>query len=133
MGRTKPGSGKPRKRPKRVTRYDYEELTEPRTPETGHTALLRDEHVVTLPMDGRRWSGALDLARLPENGDDLVVVDMDAAVDPVLLWSGKRNQRDVPVLPLQRSEVVAESRIGRIIDRARESASREGGDGQGSL
>ncbi len=49
---------------------------------------------------------------------------MDPAVDPVLLWCGKRNRRDVPVLPLQRNEVVAESRIARIVDRARQAASQ---------
>jgi hypothetical protein len=37
---------------KKVTRYTYEDVKEPRTPETGHTALLpADEQVVTLPMD----------------------------------------------------------------------------------
>lgn len=36
---------------KKVTRYTYHEVKEPRTPETGHTALLpADEQVVTLPM-----------------------------------------------------------------------------------
>jgi adenine-specific DNA-methyltransferase len=109
---------------KKVTRYDYPEVTEPRTPETGHTPLLGDEHVVTLPLDGRAWSKSLDLQRVPENEDHLVVVDMDPAVDPVLLWCGKRNRRDVPVLPLQRNEVVAESRIARIVDRARQAASQ---------
>ncbi len=37
---------------KKVTRYTYEDIREPRTPETGHTSLLpTDELVVNLPMD----------------------------------------------------------------------------------
>jgi len=32
-------------KPKRVTRYTYDDVKEPRTPETGHTGLLpADEH-----------------------------------------------------------------------------------------
>lgn len=119
--------------PKRITRYDYPDITEPRTPETGHTSLLGDEHVVTVPMDGQRWSTALEVAGPDQDGGRPLVVDIDPAVDPVLLWSGKRDRRDVPVLPLQRNEVVAESRVARIIDRAREAAAHESLDGQGSL
>jgi hypothetical protein len=37
----------------------------------------------------------------------------------VLFWAGKRNRREVPVLPLQRNEIVSESRIAQIIERAR--------------
>jgi len=118
---------------RRISRYEYPEVTEPRTPETGHTSLLGGEHVVGLPLDGGSWSKHIDIARLPDDSDSLVVVDIDPAIDPVLLWSGKRNQRDVPVLPLQRNEIVAESRIARIVERARESAAAAPVDGQGSL
>ena len=106
---------------KTVTRYTYDKVKEPRTPETGHTALLPgDEQVVTLPMDNG-WSRAIDVGRLPaaEDSDPPVVVDMDPAADPVLFWAGKRNRRDVPLLPLQRNEIVSESRIAGIIERAR--------------
>lgn len=107
---------------KKVTRYTYENVTEPRTPETGHTALLpADEQVVTLPMDNG-WSKATSVGKLPEKDDRPVVVDMDPAADPVLFWSGKRNRREVPVLPLQRNEIVTESRISQIIERARRAA-----------
>ncbi len=133
-GPKKPSSGGGRRAaPKRLSRYDYPEVTEPRTPETGHTSLLGDEHVVTLPLDGKSWPTSLDLIRLPGNGDQLVVVDLDPVVDPVLLWCGKRSRRDVPVLPLQRNEVVVESRIARIVDRARQPATHERSVEQGSL
>ena len=113
-------------RDKRVTRYTYESVTEPRTPETGHTALLpADEQVVTLPMDNG-WSKAINVGKLPETDERPVVVDMDPAADPVLFWSGKRNRRQVPVLPLQRNEIVTESRIAQIIDRARRAAAEKG-------
>jgi hypothetical protein len=118
---------------KRVSRYQYPEVMEPRTPETGHTSLIGDEHVVTLPLDGHKWSRSLDLARVAEGGDELVVVDMDPAVDPVLLWCGKRNRRELPILPLQRNDVVAASRIARIVDRARASVPRDPDRGQSSL
>jgi hypothetical protein len=39
--------------------------------------------------------------------------------DPVLFWPGKRDRRQAPVLPLQRNEIVSESRIAQIIGRAR--------------
>src|SRR2546426_2765043 len=119
---------------KKVTRYTYDEIKEPRTPETGHTALLpADEQVVTLPMDNG-WSKAIHVGKLPEGGERPVVVDMDPAADPVLFWAGKRNKRDVPVLPLQRNEIVSESRIGQIIERARKAtAEKEPQAGQGSL
>lgn len=107
---------------KRVTRYTHEDVKEPRTPETGHTALLpADEQVVTIPMDNG-WSKALEVGHLPENDQRPVVVDMDPAVDPVLFWAGKRNKREVPILPLQRNEVVSESRIAQIIERAQQAA-----------
>jgi adenine-specific DNA-methyltransferase len=112
---------------KKVTRYTYENIKEPRTPETGHTSLLpSDEQVVTLPMDNG-WSKAIQVGKLPEGGERTVVVDMDPAADPVLFWAGKRNRREVPVLPLQRNEIVAESRIAQIIERARKAAAEESG------
>ena len=107
---------------KRVTRYSYEHLPEPRTPETGHTALLpADEQVVTLPMDNG-WSKAIEVGKLAEGDERPVVLDMDPAADPVLFWSGKRSRREVPVLPLQRNEIVSASRIAQIVERAREAA-----------
>jgi len=127
--------GRPRTSPqsRRISRYEYPEATEPRTPETGHTSMLGAEHVVGLPLDGASWSKRIDIARVPDDSESLVVVDIDPAIDPVLLWSGKRNQRDVPVLPLQRNEIVAESRIARIVERAREASATAPIDGQGSL
>ena len=110
---------------KKVTRYTYNEVKEPRTPETGHTALLpADEQVVTLPMDNG-WSKAIEVGKLPEGDERPVVVDMDPAADPVLFWAGKRNKREIPVLPLQRNEIVSESRIAQIIDRARKAAAEK--------
>ncbi len=107
---------------KRVTRYTYDEVKEPRTPATGHTALLpADEQVVTLPMDNG-WSKAIGVDKLPEGDERPVVVDMDPAADPVLFLAGKRNKREVPVLPLQRNEFVTDSRIAQIIERARKAA-----------
>ena len=47
---------------------------------------------------------------------------MDPAADPALFWAGKRNRRQVPILPLQRNEIVSDSRIAKIIDRARKLA-----------
>lgn len=120
---------------KKVTRYTYDRVKEPRTPETGHTALLPgDEQVVTLPMDNG-WSRAVDVGKLSEaeGGDPPVVVDMDPAADPVLFWAGKRNRRDVPLLPLQRNEIISESRLAQIIERARSAATKEGSDWQQHL
>src|ERR1019366_5971380 len=119
---------------KKVTRYTYEDVKEPREPETGHTALLpADELVVTLPMDNG-WSKAITVGKLPEGDERPVVVDMDPAADPVLFWAGQRNRRDVPVLPLQRNEIVSESRIAQIIERARRAAEeRSGAARQGHL
>lgn len=119
---TKGRSGKT-KVDKKVTRYTYDEVKEPRVPETGHTALLpADELVVNLPMDNG-WSKAIKVGTLPDGDERPVVVDMDPAADPVLFWAGKRNRREVPVLPLQRNEIVSESRIAHIVERAREAAS----------
>ena len=117
-------------RQKRVTRYTYDDVKEPRMPETGHTSLLPgEEQLVTLSMDNG-WSKAITVGKLPTGGEKTVMLDMDPAVDPVLFWSGKRNQREVPVLPLQRNEVVTESRIAQIIDRARRAAKENSGAAQ---
>jgi len=119
-------------REKKVTRYTYDEVKEPRVPETGHTALLpADEQVVSLPMDNG-WSKAIHVGKLPEDGERPVVVDMDPSADPVLFWAGKRNRREVPVLPLQKNEIVSDSRIAQIIDRARKAAA-ESEPQQGAL
>jgi adenine-specific DNA-methyltransferase len=111
---------------KKVTRYTYDEIKEPRTPETGHTPLIRDEQVVTLPMDNG-WTKAIEVGKLAEGEERTVVVDMDPAADPVLFWAGKRNRREVPVLPLQRNEIVSESRIAQIIERARRATEEKSG------
>jgi len=109
-------------REKKITRYTYDDVKEPSTPETGHTALLpTDEQVVTLPMDNG-WSKAISVGKLPEGDERPVVMDMDPAADPVLFWAGKRNKREVPVLPLQRNEIITDSRIAQIIERARKAA-----------
>ncbi len=110
---------------KRVTRYTFSEVKDPRIPETGHTALLpADEQVVTLPMDNG-WSKALKVGKLPEGDERPVVVDMDPAADPTLFWAGKRNRRQVPILPLQRNEIISESRVAQIIDRARKAVTEQ--------
>src|SRR2546426_5461768 len=122
-----PGPKKNNKPEKKVTRYTYDDVKERRTPETGHTALLpAEELVVTLPMDNG-WSKAIEVGKLPEGDERPVVVDMDPAGDPVLFWAGKRNRREVPVLPLQRNEIVSESRIAQIIERARRAAEEKSG------
>lgn len=110
---------------KKVTRYTYDDFKEPRTPETGHTSLLPgDDMVVTLPMDNG-WSKAIEVGKLPDNDEHPVVVNMDPAADPSLFWAGKRSHRKVPVLPLQRNEIVSESRIAQIIERARRAAEEQ--------
>jgi adenine-specific DNA-methyltransferase len=112
---------------KKVTRYTYENIKEPRTPETGHTSLLpSDEQVVTLPMDNG-WSKAIQVGKLSAADARAVVVDMDPVTDPVLFWAGKRNRREVPVLPLQRNEIVTESRVSQIVERARKAAEEKSG------
>lgn len=109
---------------KKVTRYTYDDIKEPRTPETGHTALLpTDEQVVTVPMDNG-WGKAIQVGKLPEEDSRPIVLDMDPIADPVLFWAGKRNKRDVPILPLQRNEIVSESRIAQIIERAKIAAEK---------
>lgn len=125
-----PAPGRPQRQArgeKKVTRYTYEDIREPRTPETGHTSLLPgDELVVNLPMDNG-WSKAVVVGKLPEEDERPVVVDMDPAADPVLFWAGKHSRREVPVLPLQRNEIVSESRIAQIIERARRAAEEKSG------
>lgn len=128
------GRKKSAKAEKEVTRYTYDDIKEPRTPETGHTSLLpAEEQVVSLPMDNG-WSKAIQVGKLSENDERPVIVDMDPAADPALFWAGKRNRRQVPVLPLQRNEIVSESRIAQIIERARKAAAEKtGAVHQGSL
>jgi len=120
--------------PKQVTRYTYNDIREPRTPETGHTPLLpAEEQVVTVPMDNG-WSNTIHIGKLPQGDERPVVVDMDPAADPVLFWAGKRNRKEVPVLPLQRNEIVSESRIAQIIDRAKKAVEEKSGEArQGHL
>jgi hypothetical protein len=73
------------------------------------------------------WSKAVVVGKLPEGDERPVVVDMDPAADPLLFWAGKRNRREVPVLPLQRNEIVSESRIAQIIERARKADEEKSG------
>ena len=114
--------GKKKPSDTQVTRYTYQDIKEPASPETGHTSLLpSDEQIVSLPMDNG-WTKAIQVGHLSEDDDRPVIVDMDPIVDPVLMWSGKRSRRDIPVLPLQRNEIVSESRIANIIERARKAA-----------
>ena len=80
------------------------------------------------------WSKAIEIGKLPNEDDRPVVLDMDPAADPVLFWAGKRSRREVPVLPLQRNEIVSESRVAQIIERARRAAEEESGSArQGHL
>lgn len=120
--------------PSQVTRYTHDEVKEPTSPETGHTELLPDdEETVTVPLDNG-WSRALDVGRLEVGDERTLVVDLDPAADPVLFWAGKRNRRDVALLPLQRNEIVTESRIKQIIERARARAAAAAPEStQGSL
>src|SRR5438045_1692194 len=94
---------------KKVTRYTYNEVKEPRSPETGHTSLLpTDELTVSLSMDNG-WGKNIKVGRLPQDDSRPIIVDMDPVQDPVLFWSGKRTKREIAVLPLQRTEIVSES------------------------
>lgn len=115
---------------KKITRYTYNDIKEPSTPETGQTPLLpAEEQVVSPPMDNG-WSKAIAVGKFPEGDQRPVVVDMDPAADPMLFWAGKRNRREVPILPLQRNEIVSESRIAQIVDRARKAAEEKSGAAQ---
>lgn len=72
----------PKKPPteKKVTQYTYGDK-EPRTPETGHTALMpADELVVTLPMDNG-WTKAVKVGKLPAEDERPVIVDRDPAAE----------------------------------------------------
>jgi hypothetical protein len=82
---------------KKVTRYTYDDIKEPRTPETGHTPLLPgDEQVVTLPMDNG-WSKAIHVGKLSEEDDRPVVVDMDPAAEQCRV--GQERRPSAPTLP----------------------------------
>lgn len=52
---------------------------------------------------------------------------MDPRLDPELHWAGKAREKEVPVLPLQRNEIVTESIITQIIERVREAATKKSG------
>ncbi len=65
------------------------------------------------PLPG--WDGAIPLDREP---DGHWIVDLDPLTDPMLLWSGKASARPVGGLPLQRTEIVPASQLGRIARRA---------------
>jgi adenine-specific DNA-methyltransferase len=85
---------------RKVTSYSYPD-TEAAEPETGHTNLLPEEKVHT--------------------------IDMDPRLDPELHWAGKVREKKVPVLPLQRNEIITESIITQIIERVREAATKKSG------
>ncbi len=106
---------------KRITRYTFEDVKEPRPPETGHTALMPAEEQVVFVDTNNGWPKTLQISKLPET-DKPVVVDMEPIADPVLFWSGKRSRHRIPLLPLQRNEIVSESRIARIVGEATKSA-----------
>lgn len=113
----------------KVTRCTYDDIKEPRTPETGHTMLMDDEQqVVRVSMDSG-WKQALNVGKLADE-PETVLIDMDPLIDPMLVWSGKKSTVDVSVLPLQRNEIVSESRIKQIIDRARRRAAETRGEGE---
>ena len=81
---------------KKVTQYSYN-VTEPSEPETGHTKLLPSA----------------------EKND---FIEMDPLQDPELHWAGKARDRQIPILPLQRNEIVNESKIKQIIERVSQAA-----------
>lgn len=93
-------SVKPLQPPKKITQYGHgaSELTEP---ETGHTRLLPSE--------------------------EHAVITMDPNFDPELQWSGKTYERTIPILPLQRNEVITESRVRAIVERAKNAALQNSG------
>ena len=59
MGKQGLGAGRRQTKPKRLTRYEHSDASDPRTPETGHTSDIREEEIVELPMDG--WTNGLEL------------------------------------------------------------------------
>ena len=104
-----------------VTRYTFDEVHETRVPETGHTPLLpAEEEVVDLLLDNG-WASVIKVGIRSDLSRPLLI-DMDPMVDPVLFWSGKRSKRTLPLLPLQRNEIVSESKIRQIVYGAREAA-----------
>lgn len=109
-----------------VSRYTFEEVHETRVPETGHTPLLPvKEEVVDLIMENG-WASGIKVGTRSDLARPLLV-DMDPMVDPVLFWSGKRSKRAIPVLPLQRNEVVSESKIGQVVEAAKEATLKKEG------
>jgi adenine-specific DNA-methyltransferase len=84
---------------KKVTQYAYD-IDEPAEPETGHTRLL-------------------------PSVEERETIEMDPTFDPQLHWSGKRRRKSIPILPLQRNEVVSESRIAQIIERVRKASQKK--------
>ena len=109
-----------------VTRYTHQEVHETRVPETGHTPLLPvEEEVVDLVMENG-WARGFKVGTRSDLSRPLLV-DMDPMVDPVLFWSGKRSKRTIPVLPLQRNEIVSESKIRQIVETARGASLKEKG------
>lgn len=109
-----------------VTRYTYQEVHETRVPETGHTPLLPGtEEVVDLVLENG-WAKGLKVGTRSDT-DRPLLVDMDPMVDPVLFWAGKRSKRSIPVLPLQRNEIVSESKIRQIVEATKEAALKEKG------
>ncbi len=109
-----------------VTRYTFDEVHETRVPETGHTPLLpAKEEVVDLVMENG-WASEMKVGTRSDVSRPLLI-DMDPMVDPVLFWSGKRSKRSIPVLPLQRNEIISESKIRQIVEAARETTLKEKG------
>jgi adenine-specific DNA-methyltransferase len=124
---SKKGKGK---QTKRVTRFTFEDIIEPRTPETGHTTMLPAEaSTATIDMDS--FLSVAMRQSLEHDGASIEPqpIELDPAMDPMLLWAGKRRSRDIAVLPLQRNEIVSESRIAQIVRRYSEATN----DGQLSL
>jgi len=106
---------------RRLTRNEYPGQQEPSPPETGHTSRLPVEEVVELEM-GSHWLDNLVVMPAPDRPGDRIL-DMDPRLDPVLLWAGKRERKPVAILPLQRNEVVSESRLDQMIKRAQRTGS----------
>lgn len=118
-----------KKSDKQVTRFTYDDIKEPRTPETGHTMLMDDGYQVVRVSMENGWKQAVNVGKL-EDEPETVLIDMDPLIDPLLVWSGKKSTVDVPVLPLQRNEIVSESRIKQIIDRAKKRAAEKASEGE---
>jgi adenine-specific DNA-methyltransferase len=110
-----------RKKSGEVTRYTFPEVHETRVPETGHTPLLPGkEEMIDLNLENG-WAKGLKVGVRPDL-ERPVLVDMDPMVDPVLFWSGKRSSRRIPLLPLQRNEIVSESKIRQIVEATKEAS-----------